>query len=133
MPVFADALNVPHSDPKVVYIAPDNKLGIYSRDFANTISLFEEREPVGKSLSTLKMADKLKDDNDNRVDQQAFLKARLLDMFLGDWDRHGDQWRWIDEDKGKVKRINPCPVTGTRYFMLTRAFSRHCRAPLDHA
>ena len=25
---------------------------------------------------------------------RAFLKARLFDMMIGDWDRHRRQWRW---------------------------------------
>ncbi|MCW3091150.1 MAG: metallophosphoesterase [Ferruginibacter sp.] len=120
VPVFADAAGVPHSNPTVVYIAPDKNLGIYSKDFANTISLFEEREPLGKSLSTIKMQDKLKDDNDNTVDQQAFLKARLLDIFLGDWDRHADQWRWIEEDHGKGKIYKPIPRDRDQVFYVNR-------------
>src|SRR4029079_17650322 len=30
-----------------------------------------------------------------RVDPRALLRARLLDLFLGDWDRHNRQWRWM--------------------------------------
>ena len=28
------------------------------------------------------------------VDTQALLKARLVDILMGDWDRHRKQWRW---------------------------------------
>jgi hypothetical protein len=31
---------------------------------------------------------------DERPDTRAFLRARLLDLLIGDWDRHRDQWRW---------------------------------------
>ncbi|MEO5891834.1 MAG: BamA/TamA family outer membrane protein [Ferruginibacter sp.] len=122
VPVFANALGVPHSNPKVVYIAPDTSLGIYSKDFANTVSLFEEREPLGKSLSTIKMADKLKDDNDNTVDQEAFLRARLLDIFLGDWDRHADQWRWAADDEGKGKKYRPIPRDRDQVYYVNQGF-----------
>ena len=30
----------------------------------------------------------------NRVDARAYLRARLLDMLIGDWDRHQRQWGW---------------------------------------
>src|SRR5262249_43952729 len=30
-----------------------------------------------------------------RVDTQSLLRARILDLFLGDWDRHANQWRWM--------------------------------------
>ncbi|HEU5041301.1 MAG TPA: hypothetical protein VFT84_10790, partial [Gemmatimonadales bacterium] len=36
----------------------------------------------------------IEDSPDDRVDARAFLAARLVDLFLGDWDRHRDQWRW---------------------------------------
>src|SRR5262249_15503386 len=33
-------------------------------------------------------------DSKDRADARALLKARLLDIMIGDWDRHRDQWRW---------------------------------------
>lgn len=120
VPVIADALGVPHSNPSIVYISPDQQLGIYSKDFANSIALLEEREPLGKSLSTIKMQQKLKDDNDNAVDQSAFLTARIQDVFLGDWDRHGDQWRWVDELKGKEKLYRAVPRDRDQVFYINQ-------------
>ena len=118
VPVLADAMGVPHSNPSIVYVAPDRQLGIYSRDFANKIALLEEREPMGKSYSTSKVQEKLKVDNDNMVDQSSFLTARILDIFMGDWDRHGDQWRWLDEDKGKGKRYKAIPRDRDQVFYI---------------
>ena len=31
---------------------------------------------------------------ENRVDSRAFVKARLFDAIVGNWDRHQGQWRW---------------------------------------
>ncbi len=28
------------------------------------------------------------------IDVRAFLRARLMNLFVGDWDRHYEQWRW---------------------------------------
>ncbi|MEO6314606.1 MAG: metallophosphoesterase, partial [Chitinophagaceae bacterium] len=120
VPVFADAMGVVHSNPTIVYIASDKKLGIYSRDFANKVFLLEEREPLGKSSSTIKMQEKLKDDNDNSIDQSAFLTARLQDIFLGDWDRHGDQWRWVDTEEGKDKKYKPVPRDRDQVFYVNQ-------------
>ncbi len=41
------------------------------------------------------MLEQLRSDNDNRVKPDAFAKARLFDMIIGDWDRHEGQWRWL--------------------------------------
>jgi hypothetical protein len=102
VPPMAKALGIPHANPEVVYIPDDPAFGEYQKDFANQVFLFEEREPLdaSKTDNTPKAQDKLKDDNDNSVDQKTVLRARLLDMLLGDWDRHEDQWRW-ERVKGK--------------------------------
>lgn len=100
VPILAGALGVPHANPEIVYVPDDPALGSYRKDYANQVFLFEEREPLdaSKTDNTGKAQDKLLDDNDNRVDQKLVLRARLLDMLLGDWDRHEDQWRW-ERDK----------------------------------
>jgi len=96
VPIMAEALGIPHAHPKVVYVPDDPALGQYRKEFANQVFLFEEREPLDadKTDNTPKAQRKIQDDNDNRVDQHLVLRARLLDMLLGDWDRHEDQWRW---------------------------------------
>jgi len=111
VPPLAQALSIPHSNPKIVYVQDDPVLGKYTKDFANKVFLFEEREPLDaeKTDNTEKVQRKLKDDNDNHVDEKTVLRARLLDMLLGDWDRHEDQWRWekIEEKKGNLYQPVP--------------------------
>lgn len=46
VPPLAEALGVPHSNPQIVYVKDDPALGQYSKDFANKVFLFEEREPL---------------------------------------------------------------------------------------
>jgi hypothetical protein len=43
----------------------------------------------------------LDENHNNRIDGEEFLRARLLDLLIGDWDRHEDQWRWtkVKDDK----------------------------------
>ncbi|MBL7741471.1 MAG: BamA/TamA family outer membrane protein [Chitinophagaceae bacterium] len=121
VPPLAEAVGVPHTQPRLVYIPDDPRLGKFRTDFANRFALFEERVPgnVKKSYSTDEMVEKLKDDNDNELDQQALLKARLLDMFMMDWDRHEDQWRWGVEDNGKGKTYYPIPRDRDQPFFVS--------------
>lgn len=106
VPPLAAALGIPHANPEIVFVPDDPALGQYQKDFANQTFLFEEREPLDaeKTDNTQKAQDRLQKDNDNRVDQATVLRARLLDMLLGDYDRHEDQWRWqrIETDKGSL-------------------------------
>lgn len=104
VPPLADALHVPHANPVIGVVAPDPNLGEYASIFINRVCLLEEREPTGKSDNTEKMEGALNDDNNNRVDGYEFIKARMLDVLIGDWDRHEDQWRWLGDknDNGKT-------------------------------
>jgi hypothetical protein len=106
VPPLAEALGIPHAHPEIVYVPDDPALGEFRKDFANQVFLFEEREPLDadKTDNTEKTQKRLEKDNDNQVDQQTVLRARLLDMLLGDYDRHEDQWRWqrTDGDKGSL-------------------------------
>jgi hypothetical protein len=111
VPPLAQALSIPHSNPEIVYVPDDPALGEYRQDFANQVFLFEEREPLDaeKTDNTEKVQRKLQDDNDNRVDEKIVLRARLLDMLLGDWDRHEDQWRWEKIDGKHETVYEPVP------------------------
>ena len=109
VPTIAKAALVPHATPIIGYTSPDIQLGIYSREFENTVDLLEKREPLGKSDNFTKMVKELQEDNDNSFDGETFLRARLLDILIGDWDRHTDQWRFVDTKKGKGKHYIPVP------------------------
>ncbi|AEW03468.1 hypothetical protein A4D02_19220 [Niastella koreensis] len=109
VPVLSQAVHIPHANPLIGMVAPDKNLGEYEKEFANTMCLLEEREPLGNSDNTGKMLQRLNEDNDNTVDTIGYFRARLLDLFLGDWDRHEDQWRWLDEQKGDGRKYLAIP------------------------
>ena len=100
---IAKAVNVPQASPVIGVVSPSPLLGEFSPKFAGKVCLLEEREPLGDSDNSLKMMGELNEDNDNTIDGEAFLRARILDMLIGDWDRHPDQWRWLDTRDGKSK------------------------------
>src|SRR6185436_8471078 len=106
---LSEAAGVLHSNPKMVFIPNDKLLAEYKKDFANTIALFEQRadgtmrpaENFGyarESVSSKKMLEEIHEDNANAVDDYTFLKSRLFDMWINDWDRHEGQWRWGEID-----------------------------------
>lgn len=103
VPVLADAVKVPHTNPVIGWVAPDEALGEFAKDFAGTICLLEEREPLGDSDNSVKMLEKLDEDNDNKLDSAVFFRARMLDLLIADWGRHEDQWRWVDKKAGDGK------------------------------
>lgn len=102
---LAEAAEIFHTQPKLVYVPDDPRLGEYRADFANTLALYEQR-PEGdlkeydnfgntkEAISSEILFNNLKKDNGNAVDEYALAKNRLFDMWINDWDRHEDQWRW---------------------------------------
>ncbi len=112
VPPLADAAQVVHTEPKYFFVPDDPALGLYRPIFAKTICLLELYEPSsdeGDTKSTAKVIDKIIEDSKNHVDQEAVLRARLLDIMIGDWDRHFDQWRFLTTDTGAGKLYFPIP------------------------
>jgi hypothetical protein len=129
IPDMAEAAGIYHTNPKVYFVPDDPRLGEYQKDFANTLVLFEER-PAGdwseasnfgnskKIINTSKVLEKLYDDNDNFVDQEFVVKARLFDLIIGDWDRHDDQWRWATFKEKKGDSYRPIPRDRDQAFFV---------------
>lgn len=128
IPDLADAIGVFHTNPQVVYMPYSNLLGPYIQEVGGRVGIIEVRpdEDLSKfkdfgytknAVSTSTMYEKIRGDNDDEVDQKEFLKARLFDMLIGDWDRHEDQWRWAEfEKKGKGSVYKPIPRDRDQVF-----------------
>lgn len=50
------------------------------------------------------------------IDQQAFVRCRLFDILLGDWDRHEGQWDWVAYPQGQLLRYTPIPKDRDQAF-----------------
>ena len=129
VPVMADAVGVMHTNPKIVWVPDDPRLGIYRKDLANNVFLFEERpagnrEDVGsfekstKIINTAKAISKTQSDHNHRIDQNAVVRARLFDMLINDWDRHDDQWRWASFKKNSTTTYRPIPRDRDQVFFV---------------
>jgi hypothetical protein len=124
VPGIANAVGVEVAAPELFYIPDDRSFGYYRPLFANKICLLELREedPKNDSKSSLKVFNKMRDDNEKTIDQEAVLNARLLDMLLGDYDRHFDQWKWVEGDTGKGKIYSPVPRDRDQVFFNSDGF-----------
>jgi hypothetical protein len=116
VPPLAEAVNVPHAHPVIGVLSPDAELGQFGVDFEGRVVLMEEREPTGKSVNTAKMARELHESYNYRLDGREFLRARMLDLLVGDWDRHEDQWRWTVTKDGKEKVYTGIPRDRDQVF-----------------
>ena len=117
---MAQAAGVYHTNPQLYYVPKQMALGKFNDEIGDNLYLFEQRPDENwetasnfgnpKDIkSTDKLIEKLLKDNDGKVDQVAFVKARLFDMVIGDWGRHEDQWRWGEFKDGKNTTYKPIP------------------------
>jgi hypothetical protein len=120
VPPLATAAGIPHANPIIGVVAADDNLGAYAKTFVGLICLLEEREPAGDSDNTPEMLADLNKNYANRVDARSFLKARMLDLMLADWDRHEDQWRWVKDKSGKGKRFTGVPRDRDQVFHVSQ-------------
>jgi hypothetical protein len=114
------ATQVLHASPRFVELPADPRLAGIDCARPGLLGMIEERptEPPDNEVgfagavdlaSTQKLFALLERDSEHRVDSRAFLAARLMDAFIGDWDRHHDQWRWARFDSGTVHWWRPIP------------------------
>ena len=117
---MAEAAKIYHTNPRLVFLPGDKKLGEFNDEFSNQLFLLEERPDgdqrdapyFGNSedvIGTEKMMDTISAENTFRIDQQAWIRARLFDMFLSDWGRHEDQWRWATFKQNDLTIYKPIP------------------------
>ena len=122
VPPLAQAAGVPHTRPRLVYVRPDETgLGATSERFRGKLALLEEKyEEVASATPDLAgvtnfvggetVLKKVYYNPAAYFDQPAFLRARLLDVWLGDWDRHERQWDWATfPEKNGLVRYQPIP------------------------
>jgi hypothetical protein len=102
---LAEAAGIFHSSRRLVVVPDDPRLGEFREEFAGMLAYLEEdpqvKAPVTPGLEgasdlmeTVELWERLDANPRERIDERLFLKARLFDLFIGDWDRHKDQWDW---------------------------------------
>lgn len=121
---LSEKAGVLHTHPKVVFVPKQEFLGKpYNEKYGNRLFLLEyetegeenwtDYKNVYKILDT-KNLQELKEENSAQVsiDKNAFVKARLFDMLIGDWDRHAKQWGWVVQKEGE--NFKAIPLAGDR-------------------
>lgn len=130
VPMLAQAAGVYHTNPTLVYLPKQSALDTFNSKYGDNFYLFEQK-PEGDwnnadnlgnfsaFFSTKDVIDKLFDDDSYAVDQTAFIKARIFDWFIGDWDRHENQWQWGVRKMNNKTLFVPVPEDRDQ------AFSKH--------
>ena len=108
-----DSLKILQAKPYLFYLPDVEELGEFKEEFGGMLGTMEIHPDVDKDENisfegankikgTLDLFERLEKKENEFVNSKEYLKARLVDIFVGDWDRHADQWKWArydDEDK----------------------------------
>ena len=115
---FMDELDIFHPNSNLYYVPKQEALGVYNEEYGNELYMFEahiggenkDLEFFGGAEDIINTSDLLlekRKTKDVYVDEDMFIRARLLDMLLGDWDRHEGQYEWaeFEDEDGKKKYL----------------------------
>ena len=122
-----DAIGILHVDPVLRVMPDDPALGEFRTEFAGMLGLIEERPNENEDesggfrgsvrvIGSERLTERIDRGPADRVDARAYLTARVLDIFLGDWDRHRGQWRWATYDDGDERSWLPVPADRDQAF-----------------
>lgn len=125
---MSDALNIYHANTELFYIPKQNSLGMYNEDYGDKIYFIEERvtdghgdvESLGstnKIESTTNLLEELRRKDKIEINEALYIRTRLFDNIIGDWDRHADQWRWaVQEQENGMDLYEPIPRDRDQVF-----------------
>lgn len=96
---LARSLGILFPESRLVLMPDAPELGAFRATFANKPGTFFQYPTAGfegalELITSQELYAKWLADPGTRADARAYLKARMLDIVLGNWDRHRNQWHW---------------------------------------
>ena len=124
VPYMEEKAGIYHATPKYFYVPQQAALDSDNKKYGNRLYLLEEKPEKGnnsfggfdKYINSEKMEERIQESSEYMVDQKAFVRDRLFDMLIGDWDRHDKQWKWGETDSGKYTVYEPIPSDRDQAF-----------------
>lgn len=116
---LAEAVGILHTEPTLVVLPDDPRLGQFRQRFAGTLGFIERRATIEPDrpgfagaleiVNTDTLFARTQRDPRDQVDLPALVTARLFDMWTGDWDRHRGQFTWARMGDAGTRRWVPIP------------------------
>ncbi len=105
IPDMAKAIGVFYTTPELFYVPKQKNLGNFNENFGDDlylISVAPSEKSEGEELfeypddveTTDDILIKMRKTGNVFVDEENYIKSRLFDMLIGDWDREPDHWQW---------------------------------------
>ena len=118
---LSDALNIYHANTELYFIPKQKALESYNENYGDKLYFIEERLTDGhegvtslgstnKIESTSNLLEELRRKDKIAINEGLYIRTRLFDNIIGDWDRHADQWKWaVKEQENGVDLYEPIP------------------------
>ena len=118
---LSNIVGIYHTNPEIFYVPNQPTLQKYNTILQPDLYLFEERptkdfkklKTFGNPddvISTDEVLELLMKDEKYSINHAQYIRSRLFDMWLGDWDRHEDQYRWaVHKNDDKTVTFSPIP------------------------
>ncbi len=116
---FLEATGILHVTPILVMMPNDSSLGEFRKDFGGVLGMIEEYPSVpddapgfagaSEIIDSDELLQRLNKNPGEHIDARGFLTARLVDLVVGDNDRHPGQWMWAKLPAGKDSPWEPIP------------------------
>ena len=122
---LSDAIGVYHTNPVLYYIPKQNSLTHFNDEFGDELYMIEERaasghgdkESFGFSDTVISTDDLLMFLNKS-LSLSLIITNASINMLIGDWDRHEDQWRWAVFKENKKTIYRPVPRDRDQAFSI---------------
>lgn len=130
-----DSIGILHVNPDLFLMGNCPALGDFNPVFGGMLGTLEE-VPRGRKKAegipgsfgaktidkSYEAFSKRFDDQEIRFAHDEFLRARLFDLLIGDWNRHEDNWKWAEFEKDGIKTLRPIPRDRDNAFSLIDGF-----------
>ena len=124
------AAGILHVQPVLVAMPDDPSLGGFRATFAGRVGEIELKPgkakngatglpPARRIITSDTLRALLDRDPAQRLDEPAYLAARLVDMLLNDWDRHPGQWKWAQLSRRPDAPWEPIPQDRDKVLIST--------------
>lgn len=127
---IAAAAGIYYNTPEYYYLPDDPALGQYRKRARNQPVVMEEfisklylkekfNDDVAEVINTEILMERLYDAPKHQVDLEWYWRTKLVDMLLGDWDRHEGQYFWvaIEQENGLIYRPFPIDRDNVMFMM----------------
>jgi len=115
-----DKTDILHVNPKPYIMADQRALGKFNQDFAGVIGTLEEKPTkknkeregfaqADKIVSTHEVYRRVLKSTKHQINREAYARCVMFDIWIADWDRHHDNWKWAMHKDGERRIYTPIP------------------------